>query len=110
MKRTTLSLFAAAAALAAVTGAATLNAPAGKGGHTPHTAPRRLPVQQSALLCPAPAASDVADTVYTSFTPAGQGTGKGTAALVPAASAKQTAPGGKPVLAPQQPGRVRCPR
>ncbi|MFI9720707.1 DUF5719 family protein [Streptomyces sp. NPDC052396] len=106
MKRTTLSLFAAAAALAAVAGTATLDAPSGKRVTASHTAPGRLPVQQSALLCPAPSASDVADTTYTSFTPAGQSTKKGSATLVPAAGAKKAGSGGKPVLAPQQPGRT----
>ncbi|MET8508531.1 DUF5719 family protein [Streptomyces sp. NPDC004787] len=69
MKRTTLSLIAVAATLAAVTGAAALTAPDG-------TVPKssvgtaRLPVERTALLCPAPSSSEVSETTYTSYTPA----------------------------------------
>ena len=35
----------------------------------------RLPVERSSLLCPAPSTSDLAETSYTSFTPAGKGGG-----------------------------------
>ncbi|MFI1471325.1 DUF5719 family protein [Streptomyces wuyuanensis] len=68
MNRTTLSLLAAATSLAAVTGFAALTAP-DVGAETDATAPARLPVERSSLLCPAPATSDIAETVYTSFTP-----------------------------------------
>ncbi|MEU8522706.1 DUF5719 family protein [Streptomyces sp. NPDC048577] len=71
MKRTTLSLIAVVTALAAVTGFAALTAPDG----TPAAgggAPVRLPVERSSLLCPAPSTSEVAETVYTSYTPAGK--------------------------------------
>ncbi|MFJ5227057.1 DUF5719 family protein [Streptomyces sp. NPDC088400] len=70
MNRTTLSLIAAATALAAVTGFASLSAPDGEGPATAQ-APARLPVERSSLLCPAPSVSDIAETTYTSFTPAG---------------------------------------
>lgn len=76
MKRTTISLIAAATALAAVTGFASLTAPDGadeaQGG-----AAARLPVERSSLLCPAPSSSDLAETTYTSFTPAGKGAAGG---------------------------------
>lgn len=71
MNRTTLSLIAAATALAAVTGFASLSAPDGEGPATAQ-APR-LPVERSSLLCPAPSVSDIAETTYTSFTPHGDG-------------------------------------
>ncbi|WKK21582.1 DUF5719 family protein [Streptomyces olivoreticuli] len=70
MKRTTLSLFGAVAALAAVTGVAVFEAPAGTAG-TAAKAPARLPVERSMRLCPAPTSSDVGETAYTAFTPAG---------------------------------------
>ncbi|MDT9691227.1 DUF5719 family protein [Streptomyces sp. P9(2023)] len=71
MKRTTLSLIAVATALAAVTGFAALTAP--DGSATPEAkAPVTLPVERSSLLCPAPSTSEVAETDYTSFTPAAQ--------------------------------------
>ncbi|MFF1422465.1 DUF5719 family protein [Streptomyces sp. NPDC058280] len=73
MNRTTLSLIAAATALAAITGIAALTAPDGAGAAAAQ-APARLPVERSSLLCPAPSASDIAETTYTSFTPTG---GKG---------------------------------
>jgi hypothetical protein len=70
VKRTTISLLATATALAAVTGVAALTAPDG-GAATDAKAPARLPVERSSLLCPAPSSSEVAETDYTSFTPAG---------------------------------------
>ncbi|MFE6691588.1 DUF5719 family protein [Streptomyces sp. NPDC057743] len=86
MKRTILSLTAAAAALAAVTGVAAVAAP-GDGGATAPTSGTRLPVQRSTLVCPAPSSSEVADTTYTAFAPpgaaAGADTKKGTAQLQP---------------------------
>ncbi|MCC2278543.1 DUF5719 family protein [Streptomyces sp. ET3-23] len=109
MKRTTLSLFACTAALAAVTGVAVLtgpsdvSAPGGKSGRTVTGA--KAPVQRSALVCPAPTSSDVGDTTYTAFTPAGgKGTGK-SADLLPAAGGKSGKNDGKPVLSLKEPGK-----
>ncbi|WP_267246144.1 DUF5719 family protein [Streptomyces sp. PR69] len=96
MKRTTISLIAASAALAAITGFATLTAPGKDGSPAPSAAPARLPVERSSLLCPAPSASEVAETAYTSFTPSGGapaptgedgGSGPATAELRPSATA-----------------------
>ncbi|MEU7283038.1 DUF5719 family protein [Streptomyces sp. NPDC045431] len=135
MNRTTLSLFAAATALAAVTGFAVLTEP--DGGDAPAAvvkAPTRLPVERSTLLCPAPSTSEVAETVYTSFTPAGSTSGSasgdaaGRAELKPATAsaaddttatpkkkdeeaaegaegAKKPAAADKPVVALAQPGK-----
>ncbi|MEE1778921.1 DUF5719 family protein [Streptomyces sp. NPDC053741] len=84
MKSTPLSLVAGVVALAAVTGFAALTAP-GDEGVTEAKAAARLPVERSSLLCPAPSTSDLADTTYTSFTPAGEGGGEaGAAELTPA--------------------------
>ncbi|GGU98400.1 hypothetical protein GCM10010211_77150 [Streptomyces albospinus] len=86
MKRTTMSLFGVAAALAAATGVAAVAAPGGGAGAAPQSG-TRLPVQRSALLCPAPTSSEVAETAYTAFAPPGAGAGadakKGTAQLQP---------------------------
>ncbi|MFF2523567.1 DUF5719 family protein [Streptomyces liangshanensis] len=90
MNRTTLSLLAAATALAAVTGFATLSAPADDGKAPVAATPKLLPVERSSLVCPAPSVSDLAETTYTSFTPAGGTSGgstTGTAELVPSAAA-----------------------
>ncbi|MEU2515572.1 DUF5719 family protein [Streptomyces syringium] len=124
MKRTTLSLFGAAAALAAVTGVAALGgAPPADG--TGAKAPARLPVQRSTALCPAPTSSDVGETTYTSFTPAGKsaaGGRKSAAQLLSAAGpaaksdakadpkkagkgAKAPQEAGKPVLSLKEPGK-----
>ncbi|MGW4701305.1 DUF5719 family protein [Streptomyces sp. NPDC004285] len=74
MKRTTLSLIAGATALAAVTGFAALTAP--DGAAAPEAkATTRLPVERVGLVCPAPSTSEVAETLYTSYTPTGTGTG-----------------------------------
>ncbi|MFI5759049.1 DUF5719 family protein [Streptomyces sp. NPDC051569] len=88
MNRTTLSLLAAATALAAVTGIAALTAPAA-GDTVTASAPARLPVERTSLLCPAPSVSDVAETTYTSFTPAGTagGDAEGSAELKKAVAA-----------------------
>jgi hypothetical protein len=84
VNRTTLSLIAGTAALAAVTALAALAAPDASGDRTATTA-ARLPVQRSSLLCPQPSTSDVAETVYTSFTPVTKATvGRGKAELVAA--------------------------
>ncbi|MDG9692924.1 DUF5719 family protein [Streptomyces sp. DH17] len=81
MKRTTLSLFAGATALAAVTGFAAVSAPGDSGAATTEPA-ATLPVERTGLLCPAPSNSDLAETSYTSFTPVTEGADeKGTAAL-----------------------------
>ncbi|WP_455358922.1 DUF5719 family protein [Streptomyces sp. SYSU K21746] len=89
MNRPALSLVAAAAALAAVTGFAALTAP-GDPDAPAAKAAARLPVERSSLLCPAPSTSDLAETTYTSFTPAAgaaDGSAKaGTAQLVPSVS------------------------
>ena len=71
MNRTTISLLATATALAAITGLAALTAP-GSGAETEAKAPARLPVERSSLLCPTPSTSELAETAYTSFTPAGK--------------------------------------
>ncbi|MFF7240307.1 DUF5719 family protein [Streptomyces collinus] len=122
MKRTTLSLIAGTAALAAVTAFAALDAPAASSaGAGTAEAAAELPVERTSLLCPAPSVSDIADTSYTSFTPVTKGaTGAGKAELRSAAeqSADGTGDGtagkgktGKgrkkadePVLAPKAPG------
>ncbi|MER5280668.1 DUF5719 family protein [Streptomyces sp. NPDC002809] len=71
MKSTSLSLIAGAVALAAVTGFAAVTVP-DAGGTTTAKPAARLPVERSSLLCPAPGLSDLAETEYTSFTPAGK--------------------------------------
>ncbi|MGW5424383.1 DUF5719 family protein [Streptomyces sp. NPDC003943] len=76
MKRTTLSLIAVATALAAVTGVAVLTAPDGT-APVATALPTRLPVERAGLLCPVPSTSEVAETAYTSYTPAATGKGTG---------------------------------
>ncbi|MFI1443300.1 DUF5719 family protein [Streptomyces fructofermentans] len=84
MNRTTVSLIAGVAALAAVTGFASLSEPEASVRDSATTA-ARLPVERTSLLCPAPSTSDIAETAYTSFTPLTEGTGgKGAAGLAPA--------------------------
>ncbi|MFF9844679.1 DUF5719 family protein [Streptomyces sp. NPDC013740] len=111
MKRTTLSLIAVATALAAVTGVAALTAPDGSATATAQ-APARLPVERVSLLCPSPSRSEVAETTYTSYTPASTGKGQtsetGTggaktahAELTPAAAA--ATPGETPAKKPKAP-------
>ncbi|MFE1439514.1 DUF5719 family protein [Streptomyces sp. NPDC058739] len=96
MNRTTLSLIAATAALAAVTGLGALTAPDASGSDSPRAA-EYLPVERTSLLCPPPSTSDLAETTYTSFTPTTKGTGKdGKADLVPATGD----PGGKSAKRP----------
>ncbi|WP_374982925.1 DUF5719 family protein [Streptomyces fradiae] len=81
MNRSTLSLLAAATALAALTGVAAVTAPsADEPAAAPGAAPARLPVERSSLLCPAPSTSEVAETTYTSYTPATTGDAAGDAA------------------------------
>lgn len=109
MNRTTLSLLAGVAALAAVTGFAEMNTPAAAGSGTAKAA-AQLPVERTSLLCPAPSTSDLADTSYTSFTPVTTGTDSSGKAELQAAteesgdgtsSKKKPA---KPVLEPKDPG------
>ncbi|MGW1560276.1 DUF5719 family protein [Streptomyces sp. NPDC002144] len=85
MNRTTLSLIAGTAALAAVTGFASLSAPGASGTDTARAA-AELPVERTSLLCPAPSTSDLAETSYTSFTPVTKGTGSDGKAAFQAAS------------------------
>ncbi|MFD6423489.1 DUF5719 family protein [Streptomyces sp. NPDC060198] len=86
MKSTPLSLIAGTVALAAVTGFAAFNAP-GDTAPAKAASATRLPVERSSLLCPAPSDSELAETEYTSFTPAGKGTSEESAAEL-----KQTLP------------------
>lgn len=114
MNRTTISLIAGTTALAAVTGFATLNTPDASDAGTTKAA-AQLPVERTSLLCPAPSASDLAETTYTSFTPVTAGTGSDGKAELAAATAKSaTGAKGKskgkgkaatPVLAPEEPGK-----
>ncbi|MFF8973324.1 DUF5719 family protein [Streptomyces sp. NPDC014995] len=111
MNRTTLSLIVGTAALAAVTGFAALTEPAAPTTDSAKAA-AVLPVERTSLLCPAPSASDLAETTYTSFTPVTKGTGSdGTAELQPAtaesaagSTADDKKPAAKPVLSPKTPG------
>ncbi|MEV5145874.1 DUF5719 family protein [Streptomyces sp. NPDC052727] len=114
MNRTTLSLIAGTAALAAVTAFAAFDSPSASGAAAPQAA-ARLPVERTSLLCPAPSMSDIADTAYTSFTPVTKGTGSGGKAQLRAADGtdgSQKGKGGKgagkktdePVLTPKAPG------
>ncbi|MFS8204399.1 DUF5719 family protein [Streptomyces sp. CWNU-52B] len=123
MNRTTVSLIAGAAALAAVTGFASMSEPE-TAGPDPAKAAAQLPVERTSLLCPAPSTSDLAETAYTSYTPVTKGTGaSGKAELV--AAGAQSADGkqddkdaadekgdqddkkekSKPVLTPKEPGK-----
>nr|WP_203644261.1 DUF5719 family protein [Streptomyces sp. SID14478] len=108
-----MSLIAAATALAAVTGFAAATTPGGADGTTAKAA-ARLPVERSSLLCPAPSQSDLAETAYTSYTPASQEKAEsaGKAELVPAETgagdtdgAKGKAKKPKAVLTPKEPGK-----
>lgn len=119
MNRTTLSLIAGTAALAAVTAFAAFDPPSASGAAAPQAA-ARLPVERTSLLCPAPSMSDIADTAYTSFTPLTKGAGSGGKAQLQAADgqsadgtdAGRKGKGGKgtgkkadePVLTPKSPG------
>ncbi|MFG2227986.1 DUF5719 family protein [Streptomyces sp. NPDC048644] len=97
MKRTMMSLIGAGVALAAVTGVAAVAAPGGTEGGAPQGA-SRMPVQRSALLCPAPTSSEVGETTYTAFAPkgaAGDDAAKGTAELLPAGTVKDSGGTGK---------------
>lgn len=86
MNRSTLSLAGAVAALAVLTGIASLTG----GGHSaaaPAASAERLPVQRSTLLCPQPSTSEFATTTYTSFSP-----GAGSSAAGPAGSSGSSGP------------------
>ncbi|MEU3523948.1 DUF5719 family protein [Streptomyces sp. NPDC038707] len=107
MNRTTLSLFAGTAALAAVTAFAAA-APPPASGAVPRAA-ARLPVERTSLVCPAPSGSDLAETTYTSFTPVTKGAASGGGARLQAAGVQDAGGGkgkkaGKPVLTPKAPG------
>ncbi|MFE7649997.1 DUF5719 family protein [Streptomyces phaeoluteigriseus] len=91
MNRTTLSLIAATVALAAVTGFATLNEPDAPAADTAEAA-AVLPVERTGLLCPAPSASDLAETTYTSFTPVTKGARSDGSAQLQAAPRESTDP------------------
>ncbi|MEU5811292.1 DUF5719 family protein [Streptomyces sp. NPDC047718] len=81
-QRAPLTLAAAAAALAAFAGLAHLTAPAAPAADDRTTAAARMPVERSALVCPAPSSSDIAETTYTAITPGAAGGGKGSARLL----------------------------
>ncbi|WP_053741563.1 DUF5719 family protein [Streptomyces sp. NRRL WC-3618] len=113
MNRSTISLIAGTAALAAVTGFASLHTPEAADAGTAKAA-AQLPVERTSLLCPAPSASDLAETTYTSFTPVTKGTGSDGRAELAAATAKSAAgakgngkgkKAAKPVLTPKEPGK-----
>ncbi|MGX2996875.1 DUF5719 family protein [Streptomyces sp. JNUCC 64] len=108
MKRTTLSLFAVTAALAAVTGLATATLPEETGAGAAPVA-ERLPVERSGALCPAPGDSGPARTAHTSYTPGTEGAPDGGRARLSPADPKSGGPGKPgdrpaPVLAPKAPG------
>ncbi|MFJ3195106.1 DUF5719 family protein [Streptomyces griseoviridis] len=112
MNRSTLSLLAGTAALAAITGFASMSGPTAA-TKEPERAAAVLPVERTSLLCPAPSTSDLADTSFTSFTPVTKGTesaGKAelTAATEESADGKGGKTGkkkaGKPVVTPKDPG------
>lgn len=90
MNRTTISLIAGTAALAAVTGFAALSTPDAAGAGTAEAAAQQ-PVQRTSLLCPAPSTSDLAETTYTSFTPVTEGTGSDGKAELAAATTESAA-------------------
>ncbi|MFE6665998.1 DUF5719 family protein [Streptomyces sp. NPDC057697] len=120
MKSSSLSLIAGTVALAAVTGFAALTAPGG-GEVAQAKAATRLPVERSSLLCPSPGLSDLAETTYTSVTPADSSGGgeAGTAELQNSTATtadggkkdgkdqkdKKKADPGKPVLSLKEPGK-----
>lgn len=112
MNRTTVSLIAATAALAAVTGFASVNAP--DGGDDAAKTAKRLPVERTSLLCPEPSTSDLAETAYTAFTPPSGGAASGgKAELLPAPKVltdthqggKDRTKGLKPFLTQKSPGK-----
>ncbi|MFF7881527.1 DUF5719 family protein [Streptomyces sp. NPDC020794] len=113
MNRTTLSLIAGATALAAVTGFASLNAPAASGDNTAKAATQQ-PVERTSLLCPQPSTSEIAETAYTSFTPVTQGAADSGKAELQAAAEESADPASgkktgkktvKVALKPAEPGK-----
>ncbi|MBH1932710.1 hypothetical protein I5Q34_00105 [Streptomyces sp. AV19] len=108
MKRTTLSLFATAAALAAVTGVALVTGPSQDGTAAPRPSAARMPVQHTSVLCPAPTSSEVGETTYTAYAPGGGRGETKPADLLPAADGKKDDAkkrDGKPVLSLKAPGK-----
>ncbi|MFF4368436.1 DUF5719 family protein [Streptomyces sp. NPDC001594] len=100
-QRAPLTLAAVTAALAASCGLAFLTAPAAApAAGARGAAAARMPVERSVLVCPAPSSSDIAETTYTSLSPAtpGQAAGKGAAARLATTE-------GKAVLEPKEPGK-----
>ncbi|MEU1134093.1 DUF5719 family protein [Streptomyces sp. NPDC005900] len=92
MNRATQSLIAVVVVLGAVTGYAASSGTDGA-GEDRVTAATRLPVERTSLLCPAPSASDLAETSYTAFSPRTSGAGKtGKAELVPVTKQLTDAP------------------
>jgi hypothetical protein len=119
VNRATLTLLEVVAALAVIAGIATVLAPTDSGTAASAAAVAvRKPVERSTLLCPAVTGSDYASTTYTSFTPAGTGSGAdGSARLLPgqisgsgtgSSTGTGTGPpasGGKPVAPLTDPGK-----
>jgi hypothetical protein len=115
VNRTTLSLIAAATALAAITGFAATTSGGADGA--PAGAAAQLPVERSSLLCPTPGQSDLAETAYTSYTPPSKDTGDGDdaagkAQLMPVETASGDTGAGKgkakkpeTAVAPKAPGK-----
>ncbi|MCZ7414595.1 DUF5719 family protein [Streptomyces sp. WMMC897] len=120
LNRPVTALAAAVAALAALTGVATVTTSGAEpGAGSPADAERR-PVQRSTLVCPQPAPSDLAETTFTAFSPgvpgsgaaeSGEEDGEGRAGLLPAVStldnggSEKRSEDAKPLLALTQPGR-----
>ncbi len=106
-------LIAGATTLAAVTGFASLNAPAASGDDAAKAATQQ-PVERTTLLCPQPSTSEIANTSYTSYTPVTQGAAdSGKAELQAAAVESADSTSGKktgkktvkPALKPAEPGK-----
>ncbi|KPI21013.1 hypothetical protein OK074_7475 [Actinobacteria bacterium OK074] len=109
MKRTTLSLFAGTAALAAVTAFASASPPQATATASTARAATRQPVARSTLVCPEPSSSDLADTTYTSFTPVTEGAGSSGKAQLAAADGQsedgsKTSKSGAPSVNPKEAG------
>ncbi|MEU3554527.1 DUF5719 family protein [Streptomyces fragilis] len=95
----TMSLIAGTVALAAVTGVAVLTAPEAPSAEVARAAAER-PVERTKLLCPSPSRSDIAETLYTTFSPVTEGAAEGGGAELVAAAP----PGGAYDGAEQQEG------
>lgn len=101
--RAPLTLAAVTAALAALTGIASLTAPTADGKAAGgKAAAARMPVERSLLVCPAPSSSDIADTTYTAFTPTAA---QGAPGAATGAARLLGTKDGKPVLEPKEPGK-----